>query len=237
MWKFVFPDYLFLGKGLPKLTNANWLVLGSVFAAIMGWVVAAYITLRNSIKQHTINSLLQSRLSATYMQHAAVINSEYFAHGASPNPVSIEEIWAVVDDDGKHTAYEAVNYVLNYFEFLATGIRHGDLDRKMLSHTLRGNVIRLYEKLRPYIESTRGEAVGDVVERPSQFEHITWLYTEWKAESVKQQAAAKTALEKAKAKEAKKAAKQARLVAPLPANNGTNGSAPPAPKTLEETDQ
>lgn len=202
-WRLFYPDYLFVGKKFPKMTPGNWLVAISILAAVTGWIVAAYITLRNSIKQHTINTLLQSRLSATYMQYASIINSEYFARGASPDPVSLDEIWAVVDKDGQHKVYEAVNYVLNYFEFLAAGIRHGDLDRSMLAHTLRGNVIRLYEKLTPYIESTRGERVGDVVERPSQFEHVTWLYSEWKAEAEAEKLAAAKALKKAKAKLAK----------------------------------
>lgn len=176
LWQTEFPNRQMFGNSPPVLKIENWLFLIGVVSAITGWIVSSYITLRNSIKQHTINTLLQSRLSATYMQYASRINKSYFAPDAPSGPVPLESLLATDDESRENLA--ALNYVLNYFEFLAVGIRHGDLDRKVLKHTLRGILVRLYEKCECYIKYTRGDD-GKTVAMPRQFEHVSWLYQDW----------------------------------------------------------
>jgi len=163
------------GVGAPRMIANNWLVLFGVVSGITGWVVSAYITLRNSIKQHTINTMLQSRLSATYMEHAKVINKNFFAPSMINDPPTSLD-YMLSDEHSDQRA--AVDYVLNYFEFLAVGIRHGDLDRSVLSHTLRGIVVRLYEKKINYLRYMRKDD-GITIGNPTQLEHLTWLYECW----------------------------------------------------------
>jgi len=175
-WEMHFSEYLFLGHEAPPLLTQNWLFLIGIVSAITGWIVSAYMTLRNSIKQHTISTLLQSRLSATYMENANLINTAFFAPSMKDDPpVSMQ----FLHDPANAKALQAVNYVLNYLEFLSVGIRHGDLDKKVLRHTMRGIVVRLYEKMSIYLQYMRGDENG-VVARPNQLEHVTWLYQQWK---------------------------------------------------------
>lgn len=181
IWKYFFPEYFFLGF-IPaplKLTKPNWLVLVGVVAAVMGWLVSAYITLRNSIKQHTINTLLQSRLSTQYQGQAKVINQSFFAPGMpKTDPVLLEVLLS--SEEKNREALEAVNYVLNYFEFCAVGIRYGDLDENLMRQTMRGIILRLCSRMMLYIKYTRGEDEnGNLKEPTTQFEHIKWLLKRW----------------------------------------------------------
>jgi len=180
-WKYYFPEYYLLGA-IPapvKLTKPNWLLLVGVVAAVMGWLVSSFITLRNSIKQHTINTLLQSRLSTHYQQQAKVINQTFFAPGMPLNdPVPLE--FLLDPDEPNRNALEAVNYVLNYFEFCAVGIKHGDLDENLMRQTMRGIIRRLCSRMMPYIRYTRGEDENGNLKQPTtQFEHIKWLLKRW----------------------------------------------------------
>lgn len=179
VWKYYFPEYLLFGiiPAPVKLTKPNWLLLVGVVAAVMGWLVSSYITLRNSIKQHTINTLLQSRLSTHYQQQAQVINQTFFAPGMPLNdPVPLDFLL----DEKNKDALGAVNYVLNYFEFCAVGIRYGDLDENLMRQTMRGIIRRLCNRMMPYIRYTRKEDEnGKLAEPTTQFEHIKWLLTRW----------------------------------------------------------
>ena len=174
IWHCWFGPFSMFGKSIDKLRLSNWIVLVGVVFAVEGWMVSAYITLRNSIKQHTINTLLQSRLSAVYMESARIINESFFAPGMNDEPISVTFIRSSFNVKERG----AVDYVLNYFEFLAVGIRHGDLDKNVLGHTLRGILVRLYGKMILYIKFMRDDD-GIKVGNPAQLEHLTWLYESW----------------------------------------------------------
>jgi hypothetical protein len=167
----------FLGYSWAHLTLPNWVVLAGVEAAVWGWVVTSYMTLRNSIKQHTINTLLQSRISATYMEHANCINKEFFP----PTTLTYDQVpLEYFFDEKNFPTIKSVAYLLNYFEFLSAAIRHGDLDEKMLRSTLGGILGRFYERMMLFIKHQRGEEEGKKVANPRQLEHFTWLYKRWK---------------------------------------------------------
>ena len=142
----------------------------------MGWVVSAYMTLRNSIKQHTINTLLQSRLSATYMQHALCINKKFFP----PNELTYDHIeMDFFNDEANVEIIQSVAYILNYFEFLSAAVRYGDLDETLLRSAVGGMLIRFYERMMLFIKFQRGDD-GRVALHPRQLEHYTWLFKRWK---------------------------------------------------------
>jgi len=154
----------------------NWVVLAGVEAAVWGWVVTSYMTLRNSIKQHTINTLLQSRLSATYMAHAVCINKQFFP----PNTLTYDHVPIdFFEDKSNEEIIQSVAYILNYFEFLSAAVRYGDLDETLLRSALGGILGRFYERMMLFIKSQRGDD-GNVILYPRQLEHYTWLYKRWK---------------------------------------------------------
>jgi hypothetical protein len=67
-----------------------------------------------------------------------------------------------------------VDYILNYLEFLAVAIRHGDLHEGVMKDTMRGIVVRFTIITQEYIQGTR-TAVN-----PRTFSNLLWLYNRWK---------------------------------------------------------
>ena len=125
-----------------KFGLSQWVILVGVMTAMLGWLTSALVTIKNSVKQHTINTLLQSRLSATYMLYADQVNKHFneFSKANGHDPSS----WAGLDPvTGVDIPY--LRYIMNYFEFIAIGIRHGDLEeillRSSLGSILRNNII------------------------------------------------------------------------------------------------
>jgi hypothetical protein len=160
------------------LERSQWVVLLSAFAAVAGWIFSAMVTIRNSIKQHTINTLLQSRLSATYMESARAISLRYFGIGGNLYLLTAEEVSAPQPE----CKLQELGYLLNYLEFIAAAIRFGDLDEKLMRMTLRGMVCNTYEVARVLIESNRASmpsAPGKPSVPSKTFEHLAWLYGFW----------------------------------------------------------
>ena len=179
IWTYFFNDYVLIGN-IPapiKFHAKEWLVGAGIVSAICSSAGTGYITVRNGIKQHTINTMLQSRMSAQYSEHAATINRTYFAPGMPKyEPVPLSEFL----DPANASHLQSVNYVLNYFEFLAVAIRHGDLDELMMRQMMKGIIVRLCMRASEYIAYTREEVNGVLTVPTTQFEHITWLLGWWK---------------------------------------------------------
>ena len=182
-WVTLGSDWLVLGYPSPKIRPSSWLILVGIEAAVTGWVVTSFMTARNSIKQHTITTLLQSRLSATYMAEASVINKNLFPPSLQNlQPLPIE----FFQDEKNADTVRAVNYLINYFEFLSVAIRHGDLDGKVVKHTLRGILLNFYNRIELYIKYQRGEDEYGV-DQPNHVEHYIWLVTKWKKQKAKEE--------------------------------------------------
>jgi len=154
-----------LKVGLPQ-----WVILAGVLTAMLGWATTSLVTIKNSVKQHTINTLLQSRLSATYMGHADMLNqhfSEFSAvHGRDPAK------W-LGKDPVTDVNIPALRYVMNYFEFIAIGIRHGDLEEGMLRGSLGSILKNTVIFARSYIDKS-------IAGQPLAFCNLMWLNDRWK---------------------------------------------------------
>lgn len=64
--------------------------------------------------------------------------------------------------------------VLNYYEFLASGIRNGDFDEQMVSDSLRGTILNLFETCQEGIFKLRTNR-----RRAALYEHLEWLHRRW----------------------------------------------------------
>lgn len=140
---------------------------------MFGWLTSAYVTIKNSVKQHTINTLLQSRLSVTYMKYADLVNKEFgdFANEYSFDPKN----WGSNDPITK-VDQEALRYLLNYFEYVALGIRHGDLHEGLLRSSLRSILRSSVIFSKSYILETK-------VNQPRVYINLMWLFEKWKEPS------------------------------------------------------
>ncbi len=178
-WTYFYEPYLLFGIVPPPLSfgKGEWLVGLGIVSAICGWTASSYVTVRNSIKQHTINTLLQSRLSSQYATYASVVNRAYFRpEMKDEGPIPLHVLLSINNKE----KFEAVNYILNYFEFLAVAIRHGDLDDVMMRQMMKSIIFRMCAKSSEFIAHSRGEVDGIPNMTTTQFEHITWLLAWWK---------------------------------------------------------
>jgi hypothetical protein len=76
-------------------------------------------------------------------------------------------------DEQDHDLLDAIQFFLNHFEFIAAGIRHGDLDEDMLKGTLRGMVERYCAVGAVLIDAHR------TAQGPKTYEHLIWLNRRW----------------------------------------------------------
>lgn len=144
-----------------------WVTIIGVYLAAVGWLTSAIVTVRNSVKQHTITTLLQTRLSATYMEKAMKALNFYSQGNYSPrSPAPSDAVKAATEK------FE-IEYVLNYLEFLAVGVRFADLHEDVLKKSMRGIVVRFTKTSEHYIADLRQQ------HGPATYDNLIWLYVRW----------------------------------------------------------
>lgn len=153
-----------------KLKAEQFLAVIGVGSAICGWLVTNMITLRNSVRQHTITTLLQSRLSSTYMGYADILGKHYtdYDKRRKENP-------SIRENPTDNVDIMALRYILNYFEFIAIGVIRGDLDESMLKDSLRSILKKNVAMSRPWIKSLQ-------VENSNLYINLLWLHDRWALE-------------------------------------------------------
>lgn len=119
----------------------------------IGWCVAGWITHRNSVRQNT-NNILFARFS-----HAPFGDAMHRFHRAFGNDVSqkvtperMAELRATNDEESQRII-ASVAYLLNYFEFIASGVIHGDLHANIIRDNIRGVICFYYDKCEPHIRA------------------------------------------------------------------------------------
>ena len=68
----------------------------------------------------------------------------------------------------------ALRFILNYYEFIAAGVRNGDISERLLRDSERGTIVKLFEVSQIYIGSIKTKR-----DRQAIYEHIEWLYRRW----------------------------------------------------------
>lgn len=174
-------DCFFQTHYLQKLELRDWLAFYAVMGAIIGWLFAAWVQVRNSVKQHTVNTMLGSRLSTAFQQRIADFRSKY---PLLPTPSSIKDgDWNIPDN---FLALEGARYLLNYYEFIAVGIREGDFDELLMEECWWGIVTTLHRLTNNLIEFSREKQPDGTYLDPTAYENFLWLSNRWKRPKRKQ---------------------------------------------------
>ncbi|MGN6496380.1 MAG: DUF4760 domain-containing protein [Tsuneonella sp.] len=125
--------------------------LVAVVIAALGWGVAGWIAHRNAVQQNTNNMLFARFSQAPFGEAMYRFNT---AFGISPTPpVSSSWIKQLRDSDKEEDrrAAAAVAYLLNYFEFIASGVLRGDLDANVVRQNVKAMICHYHDKCLPYI--------------------------------------------------------------------------------------
>jgi len=140
-------------------------IAASAILATVGWLYSARRARSLSRKQHTINIIVTQAFDAPMREAQSKLASAFKNHGTSlPLPGSPE-----------HAALlPYLRLVLNHFEFIAAGIRRGDIDEMLVWDAQRGTIIALCNRAEKHIFSLR-----DTRARRSMYEHLEWLVRRW----------------------------------------------------------
>lgn len=149
---------------MPITATPNAIIIGAILATA-GWVYTGRRARTLARKQHTINIMLKGNFDRD-MRIAHQEVSPYFKNDKMKLPSSNSEAFAELLPHWR--------LVLNHYEFIAAGIRRGDLDEKLVVDAERGTILGAYEKSEAHIFGIR-----DNRRNQSIYEHLEWLYKRW----------------------------------------------------------
>ena len=157
------------------------------FLAVTGWVATNTINTVNQRKQHTLKILFEMRHSQIYQDHIHSLQALTRTYQAYNRALTCEEIETRPDEtEGRVPSPEqinAVDFILNHFEFIALGVRNGDLDPHFVRKSLAGQILGTYTRFECWIE-TYAEATtvqGRRYATLRTYENFLWLIA-WYAE-------------------------------------------------------
>ncbi len=162
-----FAVYLYFNaRGAPAYPV--YAALMSIAAIAAGWVIAGWITHRNTIKQNT-NNLIFARFAQAPFGEA--IHQFHFAFGSDiGRKVTEEELAKFRNSESREDrkVSSSVTYLLNYYEFISSGVLRGDLDQRIVRENLKSIICYYYDRCEPYI-------IASAKRNPSVFEYLIKL--------------------------------------------------------------
>jgi hypothetical protein len=162
--------------------DTQWVAYTAAAFTLTGWLTREFFALRAMRKQHTVTVLLQSRMSTAFNDRYKALTKIYPVTPAV-TPVSLGD-W---NDPAKVEAIEALKYFLNYYEFIAIGVRTGDLDEDYLHLSLSGIVPGLCNMGDAYIQFCR-------TTDQNTYKNLLWLKDRWLAARLKNETRAKRSI-------------------------------------------
>lgn len=171
LWNLSLYKFAFLGFAIIKgnvSTGQTILILLGILGAVYGWLFTTKSQYINTRKNHSIQTLMSSRLSTCYVEKFDLLNT--ISLNQKNSPLTYEE-YENLDLPKKL----AVMYALNYYEYVAVGIRFGDLDANLIKNTLRSNILSTYKFLENVIKEKSQN-------NPSCLEHLKALCLRWECE-------------------------------------------------------
>jgi len=171
-----------LRAGLPAdFDDRAVATLAGFFFAVFAFLFNAWQRERQSRKQHTVKILFDTRLSSEFRQHlewrkhcfpeGQLVGAEtYFDYLEARRSAELSDDRAFE----RRKSAEAIRSLLNYYEFIALGIRSADLDEAMMYNTVRGIMCNLIADMHEIVAAYRHRD-------PRTYRHLVALYARWKS--------------------------------------------------------
>ena len=166
LWNSYFYTYLFLGLKISKETiffNDKFITFLGVVLAVIGWLYTVRSQLHSNMKNHSIQTIMNARLSECYNEkfdsiYEILANDETLTldkyNSLSPKEKSI------------------VHYILNYYESVAISIRYSEFEEEIVKSMMRSQVIKTYKTFEEVLNSFINES-------SSYYEHFRLLHHRW----------------------------------------------------------
>ena len=171
-WHLGLREYSFLGFFLQSSggsSNTILLLLGTL-TAVLGWLFTSRGQSLNATRSHSIQTLMASRMSEAYTRQVEVATNVYcnFKDTNGQNYALTLADFSGLTLKKKN----AIFYLLNYLEFIAVGIRYGDLDEKLMKSTLKTIIYKNYTFFEAIVKDKQQTM-------PTVYEHLTALHKRW----------------------------------------------------------
>lgn len=153
--------------GTDYQTSLALFVSSSLLGA--GWWVQATINSAAARKSHTVNTVMNHRYSEFFFKRSDHF-SNMFPVGTVINPAVIE--CAFTRDKSRYKdidfdkdmiqAAKDLNYIMNFYEFIAVGVNSGDFDEKLIRECYEGIIIGMEKRgfhMIQHMRRTQGQKV------------------------------------------------------------------------------
>ncbi len=166
-------------------------VLVAIWAAAVGW----FVHFRLSTSAHRTNNAfvitMEMVKSGEFLKRQEMV-SKHFPPGTHEIPVvyhpffpgaalrdALNAVPPVDEDVEKAEAIYALKYILNFYEFMAVGIKKGDLDEELVYETNSVQVVNLFSRSKSFIDYVT--APGPIgAGQPLAFCELKILAARWK---------------------------------------------------------
>ncbi|HEY1722571.1 MAG TPA: DUF4760 domain-containing protein [Magnetospirillaceae bacterium] len=132
-----------------------------------GWIVTNEVSIRNLRKQHTITLISDFLIRKERIEDKKLIKTKL------PKLALITSIAGLDYGDDNNDLLQAIDRELNFYEFIAVGLKNGDLDGRISYDIVRGLLVGFITQVHPYIDYWR-------VKDPETWEHAVQLADKWK---------------------------------------------------------
>lgn len=149
---FLFFSRMGLNAGVVAALCKDKLIVASGFLAVIAFCVREVNVLFVARKKHTFDLVMQSR-TATVMQGYRTSIAKDYPHWSEQGPIPLKD-WFPSSGSVNEGAL-ALTQMLNYYEFMAVGLRAGDLNMALVKNTMRSMLITLCESTSEHIIHAR----------------------------------------------------------------------------------
>lgn len=149
-------SYIYLSKdggGVIGIFTPQTVAAVAAVLATWGWLLNTWVQDRNSRRQHTVNILFQTVFTnETFSKHRRVFEEKFpdWHEAEVLTRTGFYSLKHSENKDDRDVAY-SVQYILNYFEYIAISIRFGDLDYKIFGETMDVIFCKYHDACRPLI--------------------------------------------------------------------------------------
>lgn len=165
-WNSIFYEYLFLGLKISQedtFFNDKLIAFLGICLAVVGWLYTIRSQLLTNMKSHSIQTIMNARLSDCYNQKFDRIYDILKNH----NTLTVQHYDSITVEERS-----IVHYILNYYEFIAISIRYNETDEEIIKSMTRSQVIKTYKTFEAVILELKEQS-------PSHFEHFIALHKRW----------------------------------------------------------
>lgn len=172
-------------------------VFVAIWAAAVGWLIHFKLSSKAHRTNNSFSIIMETRKSSEFLRHSERV-LKHFPPGQTSIPAdyrpyfpsdSLKRLCDAATPNSPANPLEvemaeAINslkYVLNYFEFMAVGIRAGDLDGKFIYDTIGQSVVGRFDRSQDLINYVKGpppEGAGQLL----AFIDLAPLCDKWRAQ-------------------------------------------------------